>query len=116
MDILNSRNLIKRQEELQAERDALVQALAEWDAEYMEELSAIDSLGTAGISDWQFGATLINDDDFTEYAQDLAEDIGAINKDAGWPTGYIDWSAAADALKSDYTAVEFLGNTFWVRT
>jgi antirestriction protein len=49
------------------------------------------------------------------YAQDFAEDIGAIDRNAGWPLGCIDWEAAADELKSDYSSIEFDGVTYWVR-
>ena len=41
--------------------------------------------------------------------------MGAVPRDAGWPTSYIDWERAADALKMDYTSIEADGRTFWVR-
>jgi hypothetical protein len=67
-------------------------------------------------SDWEHGATLIRDSYFTEYAEELAEDIGAINpKVAGWPLNCIDWEKAARELKMDYTSGEFDGVTYWVR-
>jgi hypothetical protein len=59
--------------------------------------------------------TLIRSDSFVEYAEELAEDIGAIDRDAGWPLQYIDWEAAADALRQDYTEVDFDGDTYYVR-
>src|SRR5690349_10800114 len=66
-------------------------------------------LRNEGIVDWEYGATLIRDDYFTEYAQELAEDIGAVDPNASWPLSYIDWGAAANALKQDYMDVSFLG-------
>lgn len=57
--------------------------------------------------------TLIPEDEFEDYARDLAADIGAIDSDAGWPLSYIDWSAAADALQSDYTPITYQGTTYW---
>jgi len=45
----------------------------------------------------------------------MAEDIGAIQKDAPWPCGFIDWEGAAEALQQDYTAGEFDGVTYWAR-
>ena len=74
----------------------------------------IDALAE-DISDWQYGAGLIREDYFTEYAQGLAEDIGAIDPKASWPLSCIDWEAAAAALKQDYTEVEYLGMTYYVR-
>ncbi len=72
-------------------------------------------LSNEGIEDWQYGATLIREDYFKEYAQELAEDIGAIDRNASWPLTYIDWDAAAAALMQDYTSVSFLGYDYQVR-
>lgn len=83
--------------------------------ELREELAAIQDAEQAGIPDWPYGETLIREDYFTEYAQDLAEDIGAIPSEYGWPTSHIDWDAAADALKQDYTTVELDGSTYYAR-
>lgn len=47
--------------------------------------------------------------------RELAEDIGAIDPKAGWPNSHIDWDAAADALKDDYTSADLRGHTFWYR-
>jgi hypothetical protein len=60
--------------------------------------------------------TLIHEDYFTEYAQELAEDIGAIDPSASWPLTCIDWDAAADALKYDYTTVRFDGDDYLIRS
>jgi hypothetical protein len=57
------------------------------------------------ISEWEFGEQLIPDDEFEDYARQLAEDIGAISSDAQWPLSYIDWSRAADALRMDYSPI-----------
>jgi hypothetical protein len=64
---------------------------------------------------WEYSASLIRDDYFRTYAQELAEDIGAIDPDAGWPLGHIDWDAAADALRMDYMTVTYLGVEYQVR-
>ena len=66
-------------------------------------------------ADFMYGETVISDDYFVAYAEELADEIGAINKDAGWPNSFIDWNAAADALKQDYNSFEFEGRTWWVR-
>jgi len=55
---------------------------------------------------------MILDSYFEEYAEQLADDIGAIDRDAGWPVCHIDWKAAAEALAQDYTEVTFGGNTY----
>lgn len=58
---------------------------------------------------------LINDNKWVEYAQQLAEDISGVSRDAEWPFNCVDWEAAAEQLKQDYTSISVDGNTFWVR-
>lgn len=66
--------------------------------------------------DWEYGATLVRDSYFETYAQELAEDIGAVNNDATWPNNCIDWERAARELQLDYTAVDFDGVQYWIRS
>lgn len=85
--------------------------------EVIEELEALLSLANEGEQspDWEHGEALIRDSYFTEYAQELASDIGAISSDAQWPLNHIDWDAAAEALKRDYMEVDFDGEVYWIR-
>lgn len=64
---------------------------------------------------WEDGIEFIADDYFEAYAEQFADDIGAIDRNATWPNTYIDWTAAADALQQDYTSVEYDGRTYWYR-
>lgn len=57
--------------------------------------------------------TMIPDNEFENYAQELAEDIGAINSDARWPLNCIDWKEAAEELQQDYCSVDVDGETYW---
>lgn len=127
-DIIDSRDVIARIEELQEMRTAWV----DWQTgenteentpdpfgrEEAEELAALEKLAEQGesyASDWEHGGTLIRDSYFQEYAERLADDIGAIDKIAGWPLTCIDWEQAARELQSDYTAIDFDGVTYWTR-
>lgn len=65
--------------------------------------------------DYHHGETLIHEDYFVEYAKELANDIGAVNADAGWPARHIDWEAAADSLKEDYEEFTVEGTTYYGR-
>lgn len=85
------------------------------DIEKLADLLSLDEQGE-GCSDWRFGTTLILDEYFPEYARELAEDIGSVGRNAGWPVDCIDWSEAADALKMDYTSLEVGHYTYWVRS
>jgi len=68
-----------------------------------------------GCPDWLHGEALIADHYFETYARELAEDIGAIGRDLAWPACHIDWEAAADALRMDYTSVTFGETEYWIR-
>jgi hypothetical protein len=84
--------------------------------EELTKLKILDEDGRNEFSEeWEYGVGLIHEDYFVEYAEQLAEDIGAIDKSAGWPSNYIDWDAAASALKVDYNPIDFDGETYWAR-
>lgn len=158
-NVIDSRDIIARIEELRGDLDALLSAvmdaesgesrekalsdLAVWldcdvddfpdsfaaihgdfplkdyrNSDEAVELYALEDLAeqAEGCADWHHGETLIRDSYFEDYARELAEDIGTINKDAAWPACHIDWTAAADALKQDYTEVDFDGTTYYLRS
>lgn len=122
-DIIDSRDIIERIAELDfiAEFDAdplfAPQVPDEGEREEWDELRKLADECRDYSEDFEYGATLIRDSYFQEYAQELAEDIGAINTDAthGWPFNCIDWEQAARELRMDYSSVEFSGVNYWVR-
>ena len=118
-DIIDSRDVIARIDELRDERAALTDdEQVEWDeSDEGCELFALESLQEEAESspDWEFGEQLIRDSYFKEYAQSFAEDIGAVKSDATWPNNCIDWDEAADMLTQDYFSVEFVNVTYWIR-
>lgn len=79
--------------------------------EFILVSSLLDNLkGCGGDEQWRgdwYPITLIRDDYFEEYAQELAEDIGAIDRNAAWPNNCIDWTQAAKELEMDYSSVDF---------
>lgn len=115
-DVIDSRDVIARIAELEslADTDEDFWDLAERNAEHAALVALAEE--ASSTPDWQFGETLIRDSYFIEYAQELAEDIGAINSDAGWPTRCIDWKLAAEELQEDYFSVEFDGVTYWIHS
>lgn len=109
-DMIDSRDVIERIDELEADDDL--------DENEREELAALKALADEAegyADDWQYGETLIRGTYFTEYAKELADDIGAIAGTEQWPLMHIDWEAAADDLKHDYTEVEFDGVPYFIR-
>lgn len=59
--------------------------------------------------------TMILESQFEDYARELAEDIGALLDDAGWPAYCIDWERAARDLSMDYTLVTYAGYHYYIR-
>lgn len=127
-DIIDSRDVIERLAELREElkNDASGEVLFSEDPNERailrdEARAALDSLVNLAeqgetFADWEHGEALIRDSYFEDYAAELAEDIGAISPDAGWPAHCIDWERAARELRMDYTSVEFDGVTYWGRS
>jgi antirestriction protein len=142
-DVLDSRDLIARVEEVEPElQDAYTGQGGNEERlsfeEWLEEVEADNShtlqdaatefraitafleqmKGYGGDEEWRgdwYPVTLVRDSYFKEYAQELAEDVGAIPDDAAWPCTCIDWERAARELRMDYTAAEYDGVTYWFR-
>ena len=103
-------------DDLEAARDAL----KEWDeSDEDRELKALKSLQDeveGYCPNWKYGAALIRESYFTEYAEELAGDITDYDpRKVHWPFTCIDWEKAADELKQDYTTVDFDGVDYYVR-
>ena len=109
-DVFDSRDVIERINELEA-----IESPDEDEAAELATLKAFADYAEDYVADFRFGEGFIADSYFVAYAQELAEDIGAIGRDLPWPACHIDWDAAADALKMDYTSVDLDGRTFWAR-
>jgi len=123
-DIWDSRDAIERIAELEGMNDpeGIGSAPDNGDGhmdpeDYSELLAWRQFMDTCYLpEDWEYGETFIADSYFKEYAQEFAEQIGAISSDYQWPLSHIDWDAAADALKQDYTEYELAGHTFRARS
>lgn len=133
-DIIDSRDLEARIEELKAERQDLQdifddadtmeeeqdaqEEITRWDSEYADELEKLEVFAEQcrGYGDWDHGETLIRDSHFENYAQQMAEDCGLISGTEGWPLNCIDWEQAARELQMDYSSAEFDGVTYYFRS
>lgn len=102
-DILDMRDILERRDEIPPNRDAYLR-----DPEDSEYLDLVKELEDQLWTDMEtiahnYDPVLIRDTYFVTYAQDYAEEIGAIGSDAGWPVSFINWEDAAEALRMDYT-------------
>lgn len=113
-DIIDSRDVIARISELESD----IESGLKLDEDDAEELIVLREFAAEGesCSDWEHGEMLIRDSYFEHYAMDLADDIGAIDRNAHWPTSCIDWKQAAEELQADYTSLDFDGVTYWARS
>jgi hypothetical protein len=118
-DVIDSRDVIARIDDLEGQlADALDAGDTDAEVEINDELVPLKSLADESsdyAADWQYGEQLIRDTYFETFAEELAEDIGAIDSNATWPLNCIDWEQAASDLQMDYTSVEFDGVTYWIR-
>jgi len=93
---------------------ALDDAKAEFGEDEQTELEELDNLESE-ISDWRHGEILIPENEFEDYARELADDIGG-TKGGEWPFTCIDWERAAKELAMDYTTVSYQGEDYYVRS
>lgn len=125
-DLIDSRDVIARLEEMSDELDGCAEnkdgnlidadgADMSEEKENYETLKAFAEEFESYAPDYHHGESAINEDYFQAYARQMAEDIGAVSSDDVWPLNHIDWEAAASALKIDYTEIDFDGERFWVR-
>ena len=69
---------------------------------------------------WSYGETLIHEDYFTDYIEELINDCYELPKEfnfGAWPWRHmtLDYEAAADEAKQDYMEVNFDGATYYIR-
>ena len=140
-DLLDSRDVIARRDELKEERDAIYccaefstgsgvhdeecnteakdaaeRELKQWDEDYGDELRALEAFISEGSDSWKDGETLVRESYFEDYARDVTEDIyGSEMLAASWPLTCIDWEQAARELQYDYTGADFDGVTYYYR-
>lgn len=155
-NILDSRDVIERLEELQMVRETYVEeiedcentakdtgdertqdehnaadaalaearaALVAWDAgDDGNELRALIALAEEGENspDWNYGETLIREDYFTSYIEELIADCYPTSKEMNsgdWPWRHmsLDYDAAADEARADYFELDFAGVTYLLR-
>ena len=145
-DTIDSRDVIARIEELEAEREDLQDAYEDAASEQIEsmddseeeelkdnraqaldaleafnnseegqELIALIALAEQGedyAPDWKYGAQLIREDHFETAMDEMLEDCGDIPRDLpSCLTITVDY----DALKQDYTELDFDGQTYYIR-
>ena len=147
-NVIDSRDIIARIEELESELqsefderleagttgftdfDTWLEVTADSDNEsakfnYCDEAKeylSLKALAEEGENspDWFHCETLIHDNYFTQYIEELINDCYEMPKEmnsGAWPWRHItiDYEAAADEAKQDYFSLDFDGETYWIR-
>lgn len=109
-NVIDSRDIIERIEELLS-----IDINDEDFKSSMEEYDALISLQEQCenyVDDWEYGVTLIHEDHFEQYMDEMIEDCYELPKDLpSWVKITYDY----DALKRDYIEVDFDGVTYFIR-
>jgi len=100
------------------ESEEFIQWLKDWvdnDEERTELIALIEICNECeNYSDWSYGETLIREDYFTQYTEEMLTDCGYISKDfPSWIA--IDWEETADNVKIDYSEITLMGETYYIR-
>ncbi len=99
--------LAERREDLEDD----LESLTEDELEELEELKAMEN----EIPEWRYGTTLIPEEDFVDYCEELVTDIGGLPQEL--PSCLvIDWGATAANLLVDYRTIEYRGTTYLYRS
>jgi hypothetical protein len=139
MNILDTRNLINERDELKQQvLDSFLEEFEHyadmtesfedirfgeeeiqgWESDWADELEQILEINKLeeeiGEENFEFGVTLIDEDDFEDFVVEDLEQIGYIPKDfPSWIE--IDWEATVNNVKQDYSEVEFQAGTYLYR-
>ena len=114
MPYLDARELMKELDELRdqktdAEENKDALGLDEAEEERLTALLELEEALGPGSD-----VTLIPDDEFEDYAEEMAYDVGFVTRDSTI-SSYIDWERWADACKMDYTTITFDGDDYLYR-
>ena len=88
-----------------------IESWKEYFEDELKEIEEIDDVENELGSEFEYGVSLVDVDDWEEYVKELLEDIGYIPKDfPSWIE--IDWESTSNNVKVDYTEVTYQGNSY----
>ena len=98
-------------EDIRFEEEEEIESWKEDFEDELKEIEEIDDVENELGSEFEYGVTLVDVDDWEEYVEELLEDIGYIPKDfPSWIE--IDWESTANNVKVDYMEVTYQGNSY----
>lgn len=94
-------------EEFEKENDSLI-------SEYKEITDFCNGLENYA-PDFTYGSTVIHEDYFTQYCEELVEDCYDLKDVPDFIKNNINWDGVATDLGVDYSGVKYCGNYYYVR-
>lgn len=99
----------------QTEDSNIAMFLEYWEDE-IKQIEEINDIEYEVGSEFDYGVTLIDEDEFEDYCEDFVEDCGYISKDMPYLIrNNIDWKGIADDMKQDYSELTFRGTNYLFR-
>ncbi len=90
-----------------------IESWKEYFEEELKEIEEIDDVENELGSEFEYGVTLVDVDDFEDYCEELMEEFGYINKDTPQLIkNNIDYKGIAEDMKYYYTEVTYQGNSY----
>jgi hypothetical protein len=121
-DVIDSREIIERIEELISERGEPEDGAEDSNWDGWDELKALQKLAEEASSspDWNYSETLIRRSYFVDYIAELIDECYELPKEltsGQWPYRHItiDYKAAAEEAEQDYMSVDFDGVEYLIR-
>lgn len=140
MNILDTRDLIEKRDELKQNildsfhetfehyiemtenyEDILMEEeeIQSWKEDWIDEITEIEEINNIEDevgSEFTYGESLICEDYFEEYCEDMVKDLGYLPNDIpGFLYHNIDWKGVASDLGQDYSIVEYQGRNYYYR-
>ena len=140
MNTIDTRDLIERRDELKQQiLDSFLETfehyaedtdtfedirldeeeLESWRENWEDELTEIEEIDEieSEVTDFKYGECLIDESDFTEYCEELVEELGYLQHPIPpFIKDNIDWEGVAADLSADYINVDYQGVTYLVRS
>lgn len=87
------------------------------DIQKVNEIDALEKeLNDYSDEKFEYGITLIPENDFEDYCEEFCNDVGYIDKDMpDLIKNNIDWEGVASDMKQDYSEIEFRRNNYLFR-
>jgi hypothetical protein len=111
MDMIDSRDIINRVKEIDGN-------ICNGDNSCIDEMESLSNVidQAEDCGDFEYGEGLIHKDYFTEYCQELCEDIGDVPRNLPWYIeNHINWKGVAREMKQDYMEINFDGVSYFMR-